>query len=172
MNTSDLRSRLRLAVIGPNECSAEDEALGRAIGREIARAGAILICGGLGGMMEAAARGAKEAGGLCIGILPGERDADANPHIDIPLPTGLGAYRNVLVVRTAHAVIAVSGRYGTLTEMAYALRFRTPVVALRSWSLIQNGKADPGLHTAQTPAEAVRTALQLAQTARGEARNP
>ena len=166
MKMTPFRSRLRIAVVGPNECSPEEYQLGCAVGREIAKSDAILVCGGLGGMMEAAAAGAHEIGGLTIGILPGENDADANPYIDIPIPTSLGAYRNVLVVRCAHAAIAISGRYGTLTEMAYALRFNTPLVTLRSWTLLQSGNADPGPHVAKTPEEAVRLAIQLAQTSR------
>lgn len=161
--TAPLRTRLRIAVIGPHECSPEEFELGRRVGEEIARAGAILICGGLNGMMEAAASGAHNAGGLTIGLLPGDSANDANPYIDIALPTGLGAYRNVLVARSADAVIAVGGRYGTLTEMAFALRFKTPLVALRSWTLLQkNESPDPGVHTADTPEEAVRLAIQLA----------
>lgn len=166
MKTHPLRHCLRIAVIGPNECSPEEYEWGRAVGREIAKAGAMLICGGLGGMMEAAAAGAHEVGGLTLGILPSHDDSTANPHIDIPLPTGLGEYRNILVVRAAHAVIAISGRYGTLTEMAYALRLNTPLVALHSWELLQNGNREPAVHAVTSPEEAVRLAIQLAQKAR------
>lgn len=162
MDLTTFRSRVRVAVIGPHEAKPEELALGREVGRHLAEAGAILICGGLGGIMEAAAAGAKSAGGLTIGILPGDTSDAANPYIDLPLPTGLGVYRNVLVVRAADAVIAVGGRYGTLTEMAYALRLDVPVVALRSWSLAREGRADPQMKTASNPKEAVQWAIQQA----------
>jgi uncharacterized protein (TIGR00725 family) len=166
MSSNHWRARLKIAVIGPHECTPEEYELGRKVGAEIARAGAILVCGGLDGMMEASAAGAQAAGGLTMGILPGDKTDDANPYIDIALPTGLGAYRNALIARSADAVIAVGGHHGTLTEMAYALRFKTPVVALRSWTLLQNNKPDPEVHAAETPEEAVRLAVQLARQSR------
>jgi len=107
------------------------------VGREIAMRGAVLICGGLGGVMAEAAKGAKENGGLTIGILPGEDPGSANPFIDITLPTGLGFARNVLVAYSGDAIIAVSGRLGTLSEISYALLKKKPVIGIHSWNLEQ-----------------------------------
>lgn len=156
---------LRIGVLGPHECSCEEYALGVEVGAEIARRGAILVCGGLGGMMEAAAKGAKSQGGLTVGILPGEKGSEANPYIDVPLPTGLGPVRNTLVVRTCDAVIAIRGSYGTLSEIAFALRLGIPVVGLKTWGVSQDGKMDPGIHVVDTPADAVAKAIELAKKA-------
>lgn len=162
---------LKIGVLGPHECTADDLALGREVGREIARRGAILLCGGLDGMMEAAAQGAREAGGLTIGILPGENAADANPFICVALPTALGPYRNVLLARASDAVIAIRGGYGTLLEIAAALRWRVPVVGLQTWTLVQNERVDEGIHRASTPREAVEWALRLARESREKLRS-
>lgn len=159
------RRKLMIGVLGPHECPRADAALGAEVGAEIARCGAILVCGGLGGMMEAAAKGAKSQGGLTVGILPGDDASAANAHIDVPLPTGLGAVRNTLVVRGCDAVIAIRGSYGTLSEIAFALRLGVPVVGLRTWSVSRDGKTDPGIHVAESPAEAVNMAVQLAKKA-------
>ena len=110
-----------LAVIGSAGCSEEVAALAEAVGREIARAGAVLVCGGRGGVMEAACRGAKAERGTTVGILPGLDRREANPYVDIPIVTGLGEARNAVVVRTADAVVAVSGGFGTLSEIGLAL---------------------------------------------------
>ena len=125
----------RIGVLGNAACGEEIIALAEQVGTEIAKRGAILVCGGLTGVMEGAARGAKAAGGLTVGILPGEDPHDANPYIDIPIVTGLGKARNVIVVLTSEAVIAIHGKYGTLTEVAYALHFGIPVIGLNSWSI-------------------------------------
>ncbi|MBU1909462.1 MAG: TIGR00725 family protein, partial [Verrucomicrobia bacterium] len=109
-------------MLGPHKCTDEERSMGLEVGEEIARRGEILVCGGLNGMMEAAAEGAKKAGGLTVGILPGDTADEANPFVDIALPTGLGAFRNMLLVRACDAVIAVRGEYGTLSEIAAALR--------------------------------------------------
>jgi uncharacterized protein (TIGR00725 family) len=154
---------LRIGVLGPHECSPEEQAVGAAVGAGIARRGGLLICGGLGGMMEAAARGAREAGGRTLGLLPGEDDSAANPYIEIPLPTGLGALRNALIVRVCHAVIAIYGGYGTLSELAFALRLKVPAVGLDSWSVVRKGQVDPGIHPAATAEEAVALAFALAE---------
>ncbi|MFH0954189.1 MAG: TIGR00725 family protein [Verrucomicrobiota bacterium] len=154
--------RLKIGVVGPHECTKEDWALGVEVGAEIARRGAILVCGGLGGMMAAAAEGAKSQNGLTIGILPGERSSEANPFIEVAMPTGLGPFRNMLIVRACEAVIAVRGGYGTLSEIAFALRLGVPVVGLRTWSVAQDGRTDPGVHVADTPADAVALAFRLA----------
>jgi uncharacterized protein (TIGR00725 family) len=124
-----------VAVIGGGRCSEEVAQVAESVGRELARRGAALVCGGLGGVMKAACRGAKSEGGLTIGILPGFSHHDANPHVDIPIVTGMGEARNVIVVRTAQAVIAVDGEFGTLSEIAHALKLGIPVVGLNTWQL-------------------------------------
>jgi len=120
-----------IAVIGGAQCSEEIYELARQVGREIAKAGAVLICGGLFGVMEAACRGAKEAGGMTIGILPGKTKDEANAFVDLPIVTGFNDARNVIIARSADGLIAVDGAYGTLSEMAFALKFGKPVVGLR-----------------------------------------
>ena len=153
---------LRIGVLGPHDCSKEERKIGFAVGAELARQGAILLCGGLGGMMEAAAEGAKSERGVTVGILPGETASVANEFIDIALPTGLGAIRNAVLVRCCDAVIAIRGGYGTLSEIAFALRLKVPVVGLQTWSVVRHGKPDPGIHVARTPEDAVKRALKLA----------
>ena len=160
--------KTHIGVLGPNTTTEEQDALGREVGRHIASAGAVLLCGGLGGMMRATAQGAKNAGGETVGILPGSDKTAANEFIDIALPTDLGAYRNALLVRACDAVIAVHGAYGTLSEIAFALRLGVPVVGLETWEIGRNGKTDPGIHTARTAEEAVALAVQLADRKRRE----
>jgi uncharacterized protein (TIGR00725 family) len=149
-----------VAVIGGSVAEPEFERLACEVGREIARRGAVLICGGGAGVMEAACRGAKEEGGLTIGVLPGTDRGEANPWVDLPIVTGLRQARNVIIVRTAHAAIAVDGAYGTLTEIAYALHFGMPVVGLGTWRITSpdEPQKDP-LIRAATAAEAVCLAL-------------
>jgi uncharacterized protein (TIGR00725 family) len=118
----------------------------------VAERGAVLVCGGLGGAMEAACRGARAAGGTTVGILPGSERADANPYVDIALPTGLGEGRNALVVRTADALIAVGGGYGTLSEIALALRHGKPVIGVDTWDI-------EGVVFVDSPEAAVRAAF-------------
>jgi len=120
-----------VAVVGGSTCTADEAAAAEAVGRLLAGAGAIVLCGGLEGVMEAVARGAQSAGGLTIGLLPGSDPRDANTYIDVPLATGMGEMRNALIVRAAGAVIAIGGAYGTLSEVALALRIGTPIVGLR-----------------------------------------
>ena len=122
---------------GGNTLSPQIAKIANEVGREIAARGAVLICGGLGGVMAEAAKGAKENGGLTIGILPGEDPGSANPFIDITLPTGLGFARNILVAYSGDAIIAVSGRLGTLSEISYALLKKKPVIGIHSWNLEQ-----------------------------------
>jgi uncharacterized protein (TIGR00725 family) len=154
---------LHIGVLGPNATTDEEYALGIEVGRCIAEAGATQFSGGLGGMMQAAAKGAKSAGGKTVGILPDSEKGLANEFIDIAIPTDLGAYRNALLVRSCDAVIAVHGAYGTLSEISFALRFGIPVVGLNTWEVHRNGKADPGIHVTHTPEEAVALAVELAQ---------
>lgn len=124
-----------VAVIGPSEASAEERASASTIGRLLAARGAIVVCGGLGGVMEAVAEGAASDGGTVVGLLPGGVRGEANPYVTVALPTGLGEMRNALVVRTADVVIAVGGAYGTLSEIAFALRTAVPVVGVGTWAI-------------------------------------
>jgi len=156
---------IRIAVLGPNKCSKSEYEWGVAVGSELARRGCVIICGGLGGMMEAAAKGAKSEGGMTVGILPNASADDANAYIDVPIPTGLGAFRNMLVVQSADAVIAIKGKYGTLSEIAFALRLGVPVIGLNTWTISRGGKTDPGIHVAKTPREAVEMAVKKARAA-------
>jgi len=150
-------------VIGPGEAAADELETAEELGRLIAEAGAALVCGGRGGVMEAACRGARTAGGLTVGILPGRDRREANPYVEVAIPTGLGEARNALVVRSADAVVAVGGAYGTLSEIAFALRAGTPVVGIRTWELSRGGQPDSGVVRADSAAEAARAALDLAR---------
>lgn len=139
----------------PAACRAAEE-----VGRELARCGAVVVTGGLGGAMEAACRGAKQAGGTTIGILPGDHRTEANPWVDVAVPTGLGEGRNALVVRAADALVAVAGEFGTLSEIALALRLGKPVVGLDTWELRRAGaEALPAIVRAATPVEAAELAV-------------
>jgi uncharacterized protein (TIGR00725 family) len=155
-----------IGVIGGSEVSPPVARLAEEVGREIARRGAVLVCGGLGGVMEAACRGASEAGGLTIGILPGESREAANPNVKIPIVTGIGYARNVAVVKTAQAVIAINGSYGTLTEIGHALQSGIPVIGLGTWSIAIDGKTDKSIIPAKNPKEAVDKAMTLANNQR------
>jgi uncharacterized protein (TIGR00725 family) len=141
-----------VAVVGPGEATPGDLTAARAVGSELARADAVLVCGGLGGVMEAACHGARESGGTTVGILPGANRATANAFVDVAIATGLGEARNALVVRSADALIAIGRGYGTLSEIALALRARKPVLAVDSWDI-------EGVQSAATPEEAVAAAL-------------
>ena len=132
------------------------------VGRLLAREGAVIVCGGRGGVMEAAAKGCAEEDGVSIGIVSGER-ADANRYLTYALGTGMGEMRNVLVVRSADAVIAVGGEFGTLSEIAFALKTGVPVIGLRTWELAKRGEQVDAFVSVDTPAEAVREALRLAK---------
>ncbi|MCK7509261.1 MAG: TIGR00725 family protein [Desulfobacterales bacterium] len=149
----DIRNRIRIAVIGGSRPGRQAADAALEVGRLIARAGAVVVCGGLGGVMEAACRGAREEGGLAIGILPGASPADANPWVDLAVATGLGYTRNALVVMNADAVVAVDGEYGTLSEIAYGKIHGKKVVGLGTWDV-------KGVAAAATPEEAVRLALE------------
>jgi uncharacterized protein (TIGR00725 family) len=138
--------------VGPGEASQEQTQAGERVGRLVAERGALLVCGGLGGVMEAACRGAKHAGGTTVGILAGAERADANPYVDVALPTGLGQARNAVVVRAADAMIAVGGGYGTLSEIALALRRGKPVIGLDTWEI-------DGVQFVDGPDAAVRAAF-------------
>jgi uncharacterized protein (TIGR00725 family) len=150
---TDLRNKRRIAVIGGSRAARRHLDQAFEVGRRIAEKGAILVCGGLSGVMEAASRGARQAGGLTIGILPGANPAEANAFIDIPLATGLGYTRNSLVAMNADALIAVDGEYGTLSEIAYAIVYGKKVIGLDTWDI-------RGVRTARSPEEAVNLALE------------
>ncbi len=150
-----------ITVIGASDCSEEEARLAEELGRELARRGATLICGGLEGVMEAACRGAASQGGMTIGILPGNSRNDANPHVKIPIVTGMGYARNAIVAKSGQAVIAIGGSYGTLSEIAHALQSDIPVISLGTWSLARGGVADKSIIIAQNPADAVEKALSL-----------
>jgi hypothetical protein len=150
-----------IAVIGGSQASRKEIKLAEEIGCELAKKGAILVCGGLGGIMEAACRGASSEGGITIGILPGENRREANSYVQIPIVTGMGYARNVAVVKSAQAVIAIGGSYGTLSEIGHALQSGIPVIGLNTWSLSKNGKLNSSIIPAKNPAEAVEKALEL-----------
>ena len=155
-----------VAVCGASVASEEEIAWAEEIGRLLARAGCIVVCGGLTGVMEAVSRGAASEGGTSIGILPGlDRDEQA-PDVTYSIPTGMGEARNALIVRAADALIAVGGEYGTLSEIAMALRTGVPVVGLRTWELARQGAPVHAFRTAETPQGAVELALDLASGAR------
>ena len=151
-----------IAVIGGSEPSREEARMAEEVGRELAKRGAIVVCGGLGGVMEAACRGAQSEGGLTIGILPGESRQAANSYVQFPIVTGMGYARNVAVVKSAQAVIAIGGSYGTLSEISHALQSSIPVIGLNTWALSKNGQQDNSIVRAENPADAVDKALSLA----------
>ncbi len=124
-----------IAVIGGSQAEQEILQMAEEVGRLIARKGAVLVTGGMGGVMDAASRGAKEAGGLVIGILPTLNKEDANPYVDIPIVTGMNQARNFIIARTCDCAIAIDGGYGTLTEIAYCLMYDIPVIGLRTWKI-------------------------------------
>jgi hypothetical protein len=158
--------RPQIAVVGAADCAAELAFLAEEVGAALARGGAVLLTGGRGGVMAAASAGARAAGGLVVGVLPGA-DATAsppNPHVEVALFTGLGQARNPLLVLSAASVVAVGGGWGTLSEIALALKQGVPVVLLRSWRLARpDGAAEPLLHEAETAAGAADLALALAR---------
>jgi uncharacterized protein (TIGR00725 family) len=140
-----------IGVIGAGECDAELGRLAEAVGRGIAEAGAVLVCGGMGGVMEAACRGAKAAGGTTIGILPGPDRDGANECVDFAIATGINEARNLAIIRTADALVAVGGSYGTLSEIGFALKAGKKVVGLKTWDI-------KGMVLAATAEEAVQLA--------------
>jgi uncharacterized protein (TIGR00725 family) len=155
INKADIRLSVKIiGVIGGSSCSKEDYEVAREVGRLIARAGALLVCGGKSGVMEAACRGAWEEKGLTIGILPGNDLSEANQYISAPVATGMGIGRNIIIVHTAQALIAVDGKFGTLSEISYALQLGKPIFCLNSWPDI------PGIRVVENASEAVDMALQ------------
>jgi uncharacterized protein (TIGR00725 family) len=150
-----------IAVIGPGRDAGEAElAQAEEAGAAIADAGATLICGGLGGVMEAACRGARSRGGFTVGLLPGSDREDANGWVVLALPTGLGEARNALIVRAADAVVAIGGGWGTLSEIAFALRAGVPVLGVGTWELARGGEQVAGVRAVDDAATAVAEALR------------
>ncbi|MGE5893229.1 MAG: TIGR00725 family protein [bacterium] len=145
-----------IAVIGGRRASKALLVTACEVGKEIALRGAVLVCGGLGGVMESASQGAKAADGTTIGILPHDHSGSENPFIDIPIATGLGIGRNVIIARTADAFIAVGGEYGTLSEIAFALQMEKPVVGINTWDI-------KGVIRAETATDAVNKVFELLQ---------
>jgi uncharacterized protein (TIGR00725 family) len=150
-----------VGVIGSDgEIGDEQRFNAETVGRMVAERGATVVCGGMGGVMEAACKGAKSAGGLTIGILPTMQKETANPHVDVPVVTGMGVARNVIIVRTSDVLIAVGGRFGTLSEIAHALSMGKRVISLKSWETLNTDEAPEGLIFASTPEEAVELAYE------------
>ncbi len=156
-NPSEPERPLVIGVIGSGACDARTAEVAERVGAAIARAGAVLVCGGLGGVMEAACRGAVREGGLTVGILPGDDARAANAWVRVPVVTGMGVARNVIVVRSAAALVAVAGGPGTLSEIAYALQFGVPVVGIDTWEVSER------IAQARDAEEAVAEALRRAR---------
>ena len=145
-----------IGVIGGGQCSPEIENIAEEVGALVAKKGGIVICGGLSGVMEAACRGAKKENGVTIGVLPGNRKSDANTYVDIPIVTGMADARNIIIVRSADAVIAIDGKHGTLSEISFCLIYNVPIIGLNTWNI------DPALVQAKNAIEAVNKAFDLA----------
>jgi len=145
----------RIGIIGAGLCSKEVMDIAEEVGRLVAQRGAMVYCGGLGGVMEAAAKGAVEEGGITVGILPGSKATDANPYIKIPIVTAMSHARNVILVRSSQVLIAISGSHGTLSEIALALKMWKPVIGLNTWEGI------PDVHYVSSAKEAVDKAFEL-----------
>ncbi len=139
-----------IAVIGAGSCSQEIYRMAEEVGKLIAMNGAVLVTGGLGGVMEAASKGTQEEGGITVGILPGLSKDEANRYVDIPIATGLSHARNAIIARSADALIAIAGEYGTLSEIAIALKLGKPVIGINAWDTIE------GVIHVTTPAEAIK----------------
>lgn len=148
-----------IAVCGAGQCDGSIAALAELVGRGVAAAGATLVCGGLGGVMAAACRGARAANGITVGILPGTDASEANPDVLVPIATGLGEARNAIIVSTADVVIAIGGAYGTLSEIALARKLGRLVIGLRSWNLGRTESGEPHMLTVNSPEAAVAAAL-------------
>jgi uncharacterized protein (TIGR00725 family) len=148
----EIRKKIRIGVIGGGSPDAESLEIAFEVGKRIAEKGALLICGGLSGVMEAASQGAKEAGGLTVGILPGNNPDQANSYIDIPIATNMGYSRNSLVALNSDVLIAIDGKYGTLSEIAFGCIYRKKIIGLGTWDI-------KGVLPVATPEEAVKLAL-------------
>jgi len=156
----------QISVIGAGAEDPELDGMAEEVGRRVAEAGARVVCGGLGGVMTAASRGAASAGGDVVGIVPTTEPADANPYVTHPVATGIGQARNLAVVSSGDAVIAVGGAWGTLSEIAFARRLGRPVVGLRTWEVGSATEAG-GIEVVEDPAAAVELALARARERAG-----
>jgi uncharacterized protein (TIGR00725 family) len=157
-----------IAVCGASRAGdTENDGAAEEVGRLLAREGAVVICGGLGGVMDAVARGAESEGGVSIGILPGRDRTDQSDHLTYSIPTGMGEGRNVLVASAADALIAIGGEFGTLSEIAFALRIGVPVVGLGTWELAKHGRPVDAFPLVETPDDAVTRALDAARERAG-----
>jgi len=162
--TGDNEKIIKISVIGGSRADSKIRKLAFDVGREIARNGAVLICGGLTGVMESACKGASEEGGLTIGILPGTDEKSANKYVGIKIPTGMGYARNLIIALSSHAVIAIDGSYGTLSEIGYTLTFGKPLIGLRTWEVCPHqNKNTANIIRASTPGEAVKLAIKEAR---------
>lgn len=159
-----MRTQPYVAVIGPAGGSERELERAEEVGRLLAREGAVLVCGGLGGVMHAAARGCEAEGGLSIGIVPNDDRDPASPHLTVCIATGMGEARNAIVVRSVDAVIAVGGEFGTLSEIALALKMNKPVIGLDTWELSKGGTPRDAIVRASDPADAVAKALEAARS--------
>ncbi|MCX6826798.1 MAG: TIGR00725 family protein [candidate division Zixibacteria bacterium] len=156
MPGTTIRKKPFIGVIGAGQCSWEMKELAERVGRAIAENNAILVCGGLGGVMAAAAKGAKSKNGMTIGILPGDSKNEANEFIDLAIPTGIGDARNLIIVKTADAIVALPGKYGTLSEMAFCMKLKKPLVSLSAWDISET------IEKFKNPIKAVKRAIELA----------
>lgn len=156
-----------IGIIGSSNANPKENLLAQEVGELLAKEGIIIICGGLGGVMEACCRGVKENGGLTIAILPGVSATDANPYVDIPIPTGIGEARNLIIIRASSSIIAIGGGYGTLSEIAFALRLGIPVIGLETWELEKISKESLNIIKVKTAKEAVKKAIEMAQIGGG-----
>ena len=154
-----------ISVIGGSTCTPAVRTKTEELGGEIALHNAVLVCGGLSGVMEAACKGASKAGGLTIGILPGDDRRDANKYVSIAIPTGMGIARNALVVKSGQVVIAAEGHYGTLSETGLALAEHIPVISMGGWEFFRHGKKDTKIIYADSPRDAVEKAIDAAYKA-------
>lgn len=152
-----------ISVVGGDNPPPEFLAIAEEVGRELARRGCTVVCGGRGGIMEAVCKGAREEGGHTIGILPGPDRQGMNPYVEFPIVTGIGYARNAIVALTGDAVIAIDGAYGTLSEIAHALAYGIPIVGIGTWRIVnENVPEDPNIIRVETARDAVETALALA----------
>jgi uncharacterized protein (TIGR00725 family) len=148
-----------IGVVGGDKCSAEMAGIAEEVGAELARRNCIVICGGRGGVMEAACKGAREAGGFTIGVLPGPDRSEANKYVSVPIVTDMGEARNAIIVLSSQGIIALDGGYGTLSEIALALKRGIPVVGIKTWSLAIDGTKEESILQATTGTEAVAMLL-------------
>ena len=163
-STTKNKDIIKISVIGGSQVDIEIYNLAYEVGKEIARNGAVLVCGGLSGIMEASCKGAKEEGGLTVGILPTSNENDANKYVDIKIPTGMGYARNVPVILSSHAVIAIDGSCGTLSEIGYALTYCKPIIGLKTWEVRPYySENTPFIIRAKTVKEAVKIAIKEAK---------